>query len=214
MWYMCACGTVFKPDPEREKPLRLSGIGRYDALSEGLLKVTWDRDLDNIGTPQFTTPDFNRDYIWAINFLNMFNMDRPSVGFLIHANCWALLERRFLGSRMLNDLELLVDICAERFYENPYDIDQFENTENGIMKGSIPSKIWQPPEEEPCWFPHGLCYGFVYPNEVNICEFENKRTQHVTALRDPLNIPEIPMLIRHSMQNKAMEGMKRKTRKW
>ncbi|KAK2762697.1 hypothetical protein FQN54_000871 [Arachnomyces sp. PD_36] len=191
-------GSIYRAvfQPQQGSRYRLSGTGRYDVRfgsNRGLdyLKVTKDRDSSNIHQPQADDFDDFANFIFELNFFNWNNEERYPHGYVVHAQCWKLIERR-VGAEVENNLELLLEICRERFHENPYDIHVYQEFEGYVLRPvSYPTRRW--------WL-------------TTHCDEMDSRQS--IPLRDPLDIPDIPRLIRHSAQNKAREATKRKTRNW
>lgn len=124
-------------------------------------------------------------------------------GRVVHANCWMLIERT-VGPEAEDNLELLLEICRERFHENPYDIHEYREIKGNMYEPtSEPTRQWWNPLDP---------LSLLDPNRHHPDIPEDPRQS--IPLRDPLNIPEIPRLIRFCAQNKARETTKRKTRKW
>lgn len=162
-------------------------------------KVTWDRDASSIMRPEPGADESTRA-IYELNFINSNNEQRYPRGHVVHSNCWTLIDR-MIGPEAENNLELFLEICRERFHENPYDIHEYQDPESSAPT-SQPTLRWRDPFQlAPVWLhsPHP--------------DVKQDPKQSI-PLQDPLNVPDIDRLIRHSAQNKAREATKRKTRKW
>lgn len=135
--------------------------------------------------------------IREIHFLNEKYMSSTPLGFILHAHCWTFLEQ-VIGREEDGDLEIILEICRERFYENPYDIHEYNNIKWPVSYPSV-GDWWK------------------YWHSVKISAERHWGPEEVgksISLMDPMDIFDIPKLIRHSAQNKARESTKRKTRKW
>ena len=169
------------------------------------MKVTWERDSSNIHQPQANDTDEIAGFINEMNFLDSTNEQRYPHGHVVHARCWMLIER-MIGSEVENNLELLLEICRERFHENPYDIHEYQGLDmdtNTYEPTSQPTLRW--------WNPLGP----VSPLDPSRHHRDvQKDPRQSIPLRDPLDIPDIHKLIHHSAQNKVREITKRKTRRW
>lgn len=161
-------------------------------------KVTWDRDASSIVRP--AVGDSTRT-IYELNFINSNNEQRYPRGHVVHSNCWTLIER-LIGPEVENNLELFLEICRERFHEDPYNIHEYEKAEEGGPTSQPDLRWWDPFKlAPPLW---------IYNPHPDVKEDPKQSV----PLQDPLNTPDIQRLIRHSVQNKAREVTKRKTRRW
>ncbi|PGH11336.1 hypothetical protein AJ79_04952 [Helicocarpus griseus UAMH5409] len=138
---------VFQVDPHG--PVRLSSTGRYDAYSRDYLKVTWERDENNIYLPQDDN-DFHPPTSEMINELYFFNSNNEEWyphGHIAHASCWLLLERCIGLEKAENNLGILLEVCRERFHENPYGIQEYLDMEADWcnIPTSKPSPRWWNP---------------------------------------------------------------------
>jgi hypothetical protein len=164
--------------------------------------VTLERDPNNVHEPQVIDV-IDTSFTYELNFFNSNNQQTYPHGHVIHANCWILVERR-TGHEVENNLELFLEICRERFHENPYDIHEYRSPKTKTNKPiSKPTRRWRNPLEPA----PGLDSSRHHP------DIPDDPRQSI-PLRALLNIPEIPRLIHHSAQNKAKEIIKRKPRKW
>ncbi|KAK2754248.1 hypothetical protein FQN54_007127 [Arachnomyces sp. PD_36] len=196
--------AVFQPSAGSR--FRLSGTGRYDGSSRDashrdFLKVVWDRDSNNVHRPQV---DNAREVDWFIGEINFLDSDNEQVyphGYIVHAHCWILIER-MIGPEVENNLELFLEICRERFHENPYDIHEYRDLESSEPTSQPTYRWWNPLQSASSLDPSRH-----HPDV-------QKDPRKSIPLRDPLNTAEITTLINHSAQNKARETIKRKTRKW
>lgn len=171
--------------------------------------MTHEKDSSNIHQPQLEGTDDYERLIFELNFFSCQNEENYPHGHVVHAHCWTLIER-IVGREVEDNLELLLEICRERFHENPYDIHEYREVKGDMhVPTSEPTRQWWDPLDSLALFdPFSLLD--LDPQHPDVPETPRESI----PLSDPLNTPEIPILIRHSAQNKAREATKRKTRRW
>lgn len=166
------------------------------------MKVVWERDSSNIDRPQANDPGEADWFIDEMNFLDSTNHEQYPHGYVVHACCWTFVER-MVGPEAEDNLELLLDICRERFHENPYDIHEYRDLRTDEPTSQPTYRWW-----DPLTLASSLDAGRHHHPDVQ------RDPRQSIPLRNPLDIPDIRRLIRHSAQNKARETTKRKTRRW
>lgn len=120
-------------------------------------------------------------------------------GYIVHANCWTLLERVFGGRKTERNLELLLQIFMERFDENPFDIHEYMDYGNGTK----PSPFWREPPLIDLVRPRIVFYksdGNKSAGGINR-GLNDKVTRETISLRDPLHIPWLQILISRSEED-------------
>lgn len=140
------------------------------------------------------------------NFLDSHNEGEYPGGYIVHSNCWTLLEW-VLGRQAETNLELLLQVLRGRFDENPFNIDQYADGGDG----TTPSRRWRYPPLMTTFKegPIDKFYGF---NMKRNRQLDERVTRDIVSLRNPLRIAGLQEVLRKSVHNKSRSEMKRKTR--
>jgi hypothetical protein len=179
------------------------------------LSAPRDRDAVRVDLPQLQLGVDGVETIAPANFFHSTNEDVHPHGYLIHADCWTLIER-VIGPKAEHHIELFLQVLRTRWQENPFEVDHFFEDEKDRRHWHFPCANYDYGE-----WPDG------YSHAPSDYQGEDRRlrirrlgrysiaiTRDISPVWNPIDIPAIHDLLRKSVQNRARETMKRKTRKW
>ncbi|KAL1969819.1 hypothetical protein VTN77DRAFT_7328 [Rasamsonia byssochlamydoides] len=184
-----------------------------NCFSPDSLYAPWERDAIRVDHPQLEDRVNSAETILAANFINSINHDAEPYGYLIHAYCWKLIER-VIGPRAEQHLELFLQVLRTRWQEDPFELSEFFPDPDYEDEYQDHHLEWCVPEYDQGTL-DDMFHRWEWKDQILCYRHENMMmAKDMPPVWDPLDIPAISNLFHKSVQNRAREATKRKTRKW